>query len=405
MSSSRTTAPMDLDRAILDALGNGTLPIPPYPAVALQVQEIVGRQEFGLSDVSRVVGSDPSLTADVLRCANSALYGRGAPVTGLGPAIIRIGAREVTRIALGSVLATHAHAPGPLASLRRSVWIESVASAVLCQELARDRGLSPEDAFVCGLLHDFGKVVVIACVESVLARHPGAAPRSLEAWTELVDRYHADAGSAVASRWNLPPLVREIISDHHAGDASASGAPGLMEVVTTSDQVVALLTSRPQLTDQDLAGVRGLSAVERTALAAVIEAIPAFVAGFEGAPQRPGGSASLVSAPASLLAPGERAVSFGVVATVERQTRTFAATALASNGIVLSGPEGLPEHQLLDLLLECQPKPFHIWATAKACRPEGSGFRVELQPFALGGEARTLWNQAYRRAAPGPSAS
>lgn len=393
-----TSAALDLDRAILDAISSGNLPIPPYPAVALQVQEIVGRHEFGLAEVSRVVGSDPSLAADVLRCANSAFFGRGAPVTGLGPAIIRIGAREVTRIALSSALANHVQQVGSLAPLKRSIWIESIASAVLCQELARSRGLPAEDAFVCGLLHDFGKVVVTTCVESALARHPGAAPRPLEAWAALVDRYHVDVGLAIAARWKLPVLVQEVIALHHGGDTSTATAPGLVAVVRACDRVVALLTGRPQLTAQDLAEVKELGPTERTVLAAVVEVIPAFLTAFEGSPQRAPPQASMVSAPASRLGPGERAVSFGVAATVERRTRSFLAVALASNGLVVTGPEGLPEHQLIDLSLQCQPTPFHIWATARLSLTEGEGFRVELQPFALGGEARTLWNQLFKDA-------
>jgi len=396
--SAPPSASLDLDRAILDAISAGNLPIPPYPAVALQVQEIVGRQEFGLAEVSRVVGSDPSLAADVLRCANSAFYGRGETVTGLGPAIIRIGAREVTRIALSSALATHAHEVGALGPLKRSIWIESVASAVLCQELARARGLPAEEAFVCGLLHDFGKVVVTSCVESVLARHPGAAPRPLEAWAALVDRYHVDVGLSIAARWKLPELVKEVIALHHGGDPSAASAPGTIAVVRACDEVVALLTSRPQLAAPDLAEVKELGAAERAALAAVIEQVPDFVAAFEGAPQRPAATASMVTAPASVLAPGQRKVGFGVEATVDRRLRSFLAVAMASNGLVVTGPEGLPEHKLLDLSLQCKPSGFHIWATAKLCRPEGEGFRVELQPFALGGEPRTLWNQLFRNA-------
>jgi hypothetical protein len=62
---------------------------------------------------------------------------------------------------------------------------------------------------------------------------------------------------------------------------------------------------------------------------------------------------------------------------------------------VVLGSEPLPEHQLLDVSLECRPRPFRIWATAKLCRPEGSGVRVELSPYALGGEARGLWSQLY----------
>jgi len=399
MNASRPTSPLDLDRAILEAMSRGTIPIPAYPAVALQLQEIVGRPEFGLDEVSRAVGSDPTLAAGVLRCANSALYGRGAPVTALGPAIIRIGASEVTRIALTATLESQAQAPGALALLRRGAWIESLGSAVLCQELARRRGLSAEDAFICGLLHDFGKVVVTACVESVLARHPGAAPRSREAWAALAERYHVEVGLAVASRWRLPDVVREVIALHHGDDPASAGAAEILRVVRACDGVVALLGRRPGLEELALAEVPDLAAAERAALAALAEQIPSFVASLERAAHGAAVPPSMVSG-VSAPEPGSRRVSFGVVASVGGRSRPLAAVAMTPNALVATGPEGLPEGRLLEFSLQCRPGPFSIWATVERCRPEGAGFRAEIRPFALSAGARSRWSEVLREGAP-----
>jgi HD-like signal output (HDOD) protein len=55
--------------------------------VALRVQEAMARKDFGLAEVAQIVGADAVLAADILRCANSALYRRGGPVTDLTAAI------------------------------------------------------------------------------------------------------------------------------------------------------------------------------------------------------------------------------------------------------------------------------------------------------------------------------
>jgi HD-like signal output (HDOD) protein len=236
---------LDLDQTLLDALARGGIPVPPYPAVALRIQEVVNRKSFGLADVTRIVSADAALTADVLRCANSAMFGRGAHATTLAQAITRIGAREVMRLALSSGLAAHAQAAGSLAPLKRFAWIESVSAAGLCQELARHRGLPAEEAFVLGLLHDFGKVVATAFLERLLAAQPRVGSRPLDFWAALLERHPVAAGMAIAVEWNLPPLVAEVIALHHEGGGSPEARP-LVDLVRTCDAVVALLATQPR---------------------------------------------------------------------------------------------------------------------------------------------------------------
>jgi putative nucleotidyltransferase with HDIG domain len=394
-------APLDLDRALLDALARGGLPIPPYPAVALRIREVVSRKDFGLSDVGRVVAADAALTADVLRCANSAVFGRGAPVTGLPQAITRIGAREVMRLALSSGLAVHAQSPGALGPLRRIAWIESVASAGLCQELARHRRADAEEAFVVGLLHDFGKVVAATFLEALLATHRVAGTRPLQAWAALLERHHVAAGLAIAARWNLPPVVREVIGGHHAAEAPGAEHAAVLAIVRTVDEVVALLAAQPSVTDADLAAIPSLSPAEREVIARVVVLLPDFVAAFEAPAERPAAPKSLVEAPLTTLAAGERAVTFAVSVTVAKRQQAYVAAAIATNGLVMLGSEPVPENQLLEVTLQTGPAPFRMWATARVCRPDGAGVRVELQPFALGGDARGRWNQLYLAARAG----
>jgi HD-like signal output (HDOD) protein len=392
-------AAADLDGAIRDLVARGAVPIPPYPAVALQVQRLVGQSDFGLAEIARLVSADAALSADVLRCANSSLHARGAPATNLGQAITRVGAQEVARLALGSGLAAQAQAPGPLAPLKRRIWIESAAGAVLCQELARLRGLRAPEGFVLGLLHDFGRVVATACLEAILERRRDATPRPLEGWAEIVDRHHVPLGLAMAAQWGLPQLVGEVIALHHGGTGPCQD-PDLLEVVKVSDRVVALLSSRPEVGDADLAVLPLRVNSERPAVLRIVERIPEFVAAFE--PPDPGrpGPPSLVAPPPAALAPGQRPATFRVTVVLQRRTHELAAAAIAANGLVAVGREALPVNQLLEVTLHPPPRPFKLWATARLCRPHEGGFLVELQPYALSGEPRARWAAEFARAVP-----
>jgi HD-like signal output (HDOD) protein len=337
------------------------------------------------------VGADAALAADILRCANSAMYRRGAPVTALTQAITRIGAQQVMRLLLASGLATHAQAPGVLAVLRRLIWIEGLASAAVCQELARLRGLRTEEAFVLGLLHDFGRVVTATALEAIVGeRHP-VARWPLAAWAELVDRQHVAVGLALAGRWGLPPLVGQVIALHHGGEGRCDD-PGLCEVVRVSDEVVALLMARSRVEAADLVRVAGLrGAAEREALERVLEQVPDFVAAFE-APTPPAGAAPApaIEPAASALPEGARAIKLGVSLSVARRPRLFTADRIAPDGLSMVGDDPVPENRLLEARLYAE-QPLSAWFLVRRCRPEGAGWRVDAQPFALSGPLREAW--------------
>jgi len=149
----------------------------------------------------------------------------------------------------------------------------------------------------------------------------------------------------------------------------------------------------------DLAAAPDVAEGERDLVVRVIERIPSFVAAFEGPSPAPPPVASAVSPPSlTTLGAGERPVTFGVQCAHERRPRSYVAVAVSVGGIILLGSEPLPERQLVELELQCQPRPFKVWTTVLACRPEGSGLRIEAKLFGLGGEARAQWTQLYNAA-------
>jgi putative nucleotidyltransferase with HDIG domain len=376
----------------LEALVAGRdLPVPPYPAVAVRVHELLARKESGLAEVAHVVGADSALAASILRCANSAMYRRGPAVTDLMQAVTRIGAQEVLRLLVASGLASHAQALGPLAPIRRLVWIEGLTSAAVAQELARLRGLRSEEAFVLGLLHDFGKVVATAALEllfeTVLVReaHP------VEVWAGVLERHHVAVGLALAERWNLPPIVRETIGAHHGPARSGLRDPKTNEVIRVSDGVVGMALSRTGVAPTDLARVPGLaSAAEREAVARVLEEVPEFVAAFE----TPAGAAFVgsprIEEPETSFGSTGRLVNIGVSVKVAHRPRLFTASAVTADGLVMKGQEPLPEKRLLEAKVYAD-EPLAIWVLVRMCRQAPDGYRVEIQPFGLSGPARSWW--------------
>jgi HD-like signal output (HDOD) protein len=273
----------DLERLIAETVSAENLPVPPYPSIGMRLRQLVATDTYSVSDLSRIVAEDQALAAAVLRVANSPTYRGIKAITALPEAIGRIGADETSRVALALSLGAVRSAHGPLAELRRVTWRQSMGSALCCEHLARYRGLDSKEAFVCGLLHDFGRVVTISAIEEIIRKHRELqnVAMSEAAWAELVDRFHVEVGLLTAARWKLPPMLHAVISSHHDRDL-AGNYLGMVEVVIASDEIVALLERCPCVLDRDVRELRELNGPgEIAALMRVLPLVPPFLMGLD----------------------------------------------------------------------------------------------------------------------------
>jgi len=383
-SAGAWSAEVDLDEAIADLVARDAVEIPPYPAVAMRIERLVGGGDFGLDELARLVGSDQALAADVLRCANAAAFARGGPVASVPQAVARIGAGELSRIAFASALSGRALARGPLALLRRRVWHDAVAAGVLARELARPRALPVDDAFACGLLHDFGKVLALECLERIArgARHPRPMPSRF--WEVVVDNHHVRLGAVLAEKWALPPVLVEAITLHHAEDLAAAQHPEMVRTVALCDRLVRLLDDRAYVGQGDVSAIQQLDEAETEALIRGIEVVPGLVAAFER--EVPAPDRALLEAPP---APATRAVRRGVGARVGGEP--YQVTGFASHQLVLQGRAPQPEGALLEVTLDGEP-PTTFHARVLLSWEAAGRHGVVLQPFALGGPALLRWH-------------
>ncbi len=200
------------------------------PQAVARVLQITEESKHGTNELSNAVSSDPSIAATVLKRAQSAHHAAANPAKGLAQAVIRLGFRQTRQLVLGLSVVNLVPQNGRSFGLnRRGYWLHSLACGVLakliCQQARIEGG---GDAFVAGLLHDIGKVMLddFLSEDYQLVIQKANVERKSVYGTEVeaLQRNHAMVGSAVASKWGFPEHIVEAIAEHHNSRRFDDGA-------------------------------------------------------------------------------------------------------------------------------------------------------------------------------------
>ncbi|MBT9598967.1 MAG: HDOD domain-containing protein [Vitreoscilla sp.] len=191
--------------------------IPPCPALLVRMQAALDQPEPDLAEVSRIASCDVAMSAALLRCANSALYGSGMPVHTVGQAMNRLGLAH-TAAEMTSYLVRRA-IPVNSPHLRR-FWERGSKRARAMGFLARRLpGVSPDVAHTCGLFSHVGMPVMLQSLKGYSGTLVEANARLDRPFigTENANHRtdHAVVGALVARVWNLGPTVMSAIRRHH----------------------------------------------------------------------------------------------------------------------------------------------------------------------------------------------
>lgn len=217
--------------------------LPELPRTYHQLAAVASHPGSGAADLTRVVNTDTSLAAKVLRVANTPFYGMNGRVETVPRAVVILGAKTVCSIALGAAAFDVIQALELREESGIDVWKHSLQTAIAARELAEYNGtVDPDVAFTGGLLHDMGKLVLSTmypeAYRNVLDEHAEAC-RPL---TELEDRVfginHAAVGAVLCSTWKLPSTLRLLVENHHVERRLASEA-----AVVSSGNVLARLVT------------------------------------------------------------------------------------------------------------------------------------------------------------------
>jgi putative nucleotidyltransferase with HDIG domain len=197
--------------------------LPTLPIVVTRIMQLVENPKTAAVEISKVVSLDPALTVKILKIVNSAYYGFPKQITTITHAIMILGFEDVKNIAMGISVFDIFKNKGVKDVVefdRVGFWQHSIAVGSCTKLLAKKlRYKNPEEAFICGLLHDIGKIILDQYFHEEfnavmqLAREENLL--FINAEKRLNDMDHPEIGRIVAKKWGLPSTIVDCIASHH----------------------------------------------------------------------------------------------------------------------------------------------------------------------------------------------
>ncbi len=194
--------------------------LPTIPTVMSQVLAALDNPDVSAASLAKIIENDQSLTAKVLKVANSPFYGFARKISTIDLAVVVMGLNTIKEIILSLIIQKF------FAKIQKSTfdvnafWQYSVFCGTASRVLARKLGYRlAGEAFVTGLMHDIGVLVLVESFSSDFIKI-----RTLQEQKELsmpeaeqlvLDTTHAEVGAWIAEKWNLPDRLCTAISHHH----------------------------------------------------------------------------------------------------------------------------------------------------------------------------------------------
>ena len=196
--------------------------LPSFPDVLIRFQNEIANTHPDMKKLAAIIEDDPGLTARFLKAVNSAFYTRSGTITSISQAVARLGLIETKKLAITAALFDRYRSYGGL--VPATFWTHSIAVALATRAIVQlgTHSLSPEEAetaYIAGLLHDIGIIVLFHLFENDYrkiheAEHASGGIR-LESESAQFGVHHGEAGAALMRSWRLPIALYEPIEFHH----------------------------------------------------------------------------------------------------------------------------------------------------------------------------------------------
>ncbi len=194
--------------------------LPTLPTVVARLIKIMEDPDTKVEEVMRIISEDQSMVTNILKMVNSAYYSLSKKITSLSQAIVIIGFYNLKQLVIGTSVVNIFLNTAESEFSREEFWRHSVATASTARLISKNtRYLYPEEAFVGGLIHDIGKLILEQYMHKDFMDSLKYAEKKhialIKAEEEIIGINHAEVGGYLARQWGLPKVYIDILENHH----------------------------------------------------------------------------------------------------------------------------------------------------------------------------------------------
>jgi len=194
--------------------------MPMLPALATDVMGLAIDPEVSIARIARVVAKDQVLATRVLRLANSAYCAPMQEITTVNDAIVRMGTGPVRNVVLAVCFTSRLQGTNIYGTQGRDLVDHAIGTAYLARLVAERLNTDADEAFMCGLLHDLGKLLLLKLSRDFIKY--GAPTPSAQEIEAVYKERHPEIGAQLLRQWQLPEALEQPVRFHHDPDACAT---------------------------------------------------------------------------------------------------------------------------------------------------------------------------------------
>ncbi|HNX24242.1 MAG TPA: HDOD domain-containing protein [Spirochaetota bacterium] len=194
--------------------------LPTFPENIIELQQLCNKRESSIEDISERISRDPALTADVIKLSNSAGFVPGKKITTIKEAVKIIGLKNLYFILTAS---TAKKILGNKYKKFELIWEHCVRVAYYSRLISKIKNLGnmADSAFITGLLHDIGKIVLLSTDEKIIHTISEITKNKQLRSSSILEEIsigisHAEIGGLIAEKWNFPDNLKIPITNHHS---------------------------------------------------------------------------------------------------------------------------------------------------------------------------------------------
>ncbi|MBI2422633.1 MAG: HDOD domain-containing protein [Candidatus Hydrogenedentes bacterium] len=235
----------------IDTLLDEVITLPSLPDSVHRINELIEDPDCQLGDIAHVISGDPAIAIKTLRLVNSAYYGLGQEVATVEHAVVLLGVKVIKN------LATTATVFEAMKGSATQFLQHSIATGVAMKSFVDHGPLkgmlgSGDEAFIFGLLHDIGKVILQEYLPDAYREVAGYVRDNKVAWhvaeQHLIGVDHASLGARLAAKWKLSKPLIHAIAGHHNFQAADEDCRKIAAALAIAD-LLASKTGLPSYED------------------------------------------------------------------------------------------------------------------------------------------------------------